>query len=350
MLQNERPLRSRRARVRGFTLIELLVVIAIIAILIALLLPAVQQAREAARRTQCKNNLKQMGLAMHNYHDVYGMFPAGQKYLGIFDGDAFDNNGGNQFSFGYAILPFVDQGALFEQFNPEQVAAQTDETSPGSGISNVVLCRTVLPFFSCPSDAKPTVRNDAGIRPSATSSYQGAGGSYNGWPGHRAGTVSNQMRWRWNGMLTRDNAGGPKSMRDISDGSSNQILISETKWAMNNNGLSRSRWYAATARRNSLQGTQGATNALCVSGEWAMNWTQPEGNRQPMRTAGSSHLGGAHFLFCDGSVKFVSEYIEHSSTSWINVRRAYDRDNNGQQYGTYQRLWSRNDSYPVNNF
>lgn len=105
---------SRRSAMRrGFTLIELLVVIAIIAVLIALLLPAVQQAREAARRTQCKNNLKQIGLALHNYHDAHDCFPPGQirGWNGSFDS-------GNGFAWGALILPFMDQANLYNLLNP----------------------------------------------------------------------------------------------------------------------------------------------------------------------------------------------------------------------------------------
>ena len=108
---------TRRHRSRGFTLIELLVVIAIIAVLIALLLPAVQQAREAARRSQCKNNLKQLGLALHNYHDVHNTLPYGywsrEGTVGVTK---------NRDSWFQRILPFVDQVALFnsyEKLNPE---------------------------------------------------------------------------------------------------------------------------------------------------------------------------------------------------------------------------------------
>src|SRR5437870_4974281 len=99
----------------GFTLIELLVVIAIIAILIALLLPAVQQAREAARRTQCKNNLKQIGLAYHNYHDVFGQFPK-CAILGI-DVSTGSLRFDQSMSWGISILPYIDQAPLFNLYN-----------------------------------------------------------------------------------------------------------------------------------------------------------------------------------------------------------------------------------------
>ena len=108
-------------RKRGFTLIELLVVIAIIAVLIALLLPAVQQAREAARRSTCKNNLKQIGLALHNYHDIYKMFPIGaQERPAAYGADANGNTGpGNYESWGWAasMLPQIDQAPLFDSMD-----------------------------------------------------------------------------------------------------------------------------------------------------------------------------------------------------------------------------------------
>ena len=127
--------RFRKWTKSGFTLIELLVVIAIIAILIALLLPAVQQAREAARRTQCKNNLKQYGLALHNYHDTFGRFAIGGT-----------NWAGNRIGWQGRILPYVDQAPLYNgiDFNGVNTFDQT--------ISGNVLSRTRLPHLNCPSD------------------------------------------------------------------------------------------------------------------------------------------------------------------------------------------------------
>jgi len=105
--------RSRPIRCHGFTLIELLVVIAIIAVLIALLLPAVQQAREAARRSQCKNNLKQMGLALHNYHDTVSVFPPGAFYHGSNGAERY----GTGFSFHVMLLPYLDQTPRYNAFD-----------------------------------------------------------------------------------------------------------------------------------------------------------------------------------------------------------------------------------------
>ncbi len=341
----QKTLRKHRLR-RGATIVEFTVVVAIVVLLLVLLIPAVQRARESARRTQCKNNMKQLGLALLNYHDIYQMFPAGHHYTGIFDGDPNSGRGGSAFSWGWAILPFVDSAGLFPQFCWEQQAAENRVDTqgnllPGNGYTNAALCATVNPSFSCPSDAKPGTRADGAISHSATSSYQGNAGSYNGY--HNGGTYDPEIEmYRRNGVLGRNNVGGPISLDDVTDGVANTILVAETKWNMQTDGMNRSRWYGAQ-EKNGFTGAQGATNSLCVQGEWPMNWTEPQGNPQPNRTAGSAHPGGAHFLFCDGSVKFVSENIQHSASAWIDVEGRFDLHRNGTTYGLYQRLFSRND-------
>lgn len=140
----------RISRSQGFTLIELLVVIAIIAVLIALLLPAVQQVREAARRTQCRNNLKQLGLALHNYHDVHNRFPPGrQVYISATDDLTQTANGnattgtGSCFSAFAQLLPAMDAANLYNQIN--------FQTGPDTTINNIV-STTPLSMFLCPSD------------------------------------------------------------------------------------------------------------------------------------------------------------------------------------------------------
>src|SRR6266704_1989361 len=138
------PVRRVRFARKGFTLIELLVVIAIIAILIALLLPAVQQAREAARRSQCKNNLKQMGLALHNYHEVANTFP----YAYMVNPANFDSN-----SWGVMVLPYLDQSPLYNQFNCS-VPAINEAAAFGFPAAvaqqNIAVISTSLPVFRCP--------------------------------------------------------------------------------------------------------------------------------------------------------------------------------------------------------
>ena len=155
---------SRSNRQRGFTLIELLVVIAIIAILIALLLPAVQQAREAARRSTCKNNLKQIGLAMHNYHETFGMFPPGyvEEILNTNGGHVADNEG--HWAWNALLLPYLDQAPLFNQLNVGTVPVSTmlnNATVRGS-------MQKTLPVFRCPSDTGPQIHVEAGRRIMAT--------------------------------------------------------------------------------------------------------------------------------------------------------------------------------------
>lgn len=158
-----------RKRARGFTLIELLVVIAIIAILISLLLPAVQQAREAARRTQCRNNLKQIGLALHNYHDVYNQFPLGIGYVQGPNNPLFGNpqnsnvDDGNTHVWTEGILPYMDQANIYAGINSSApIIAPVDLTfaiggapatyNPASyGVDNVSATDHVIPAFICPS-------------------------------------------------------------------------------------------------------------------------------------------------------------------------------------------------------
>jgi len=152
-----------RRRARGFTLIELLVVIAIIAILISLLLPAVQQAREAARRTQCRNNLKQIGLAMHNYHDVYQGFPAGWS---------LDEGNFNLQMWTVSILPYMDEANIYNEWS--QSSPNINEIGLlGLGHSAVDLQKIfdvvvlTIPAFICPSNPGTSGPDDYGLDPGA---------------------------------------------------------------------------------------------------------------------------------------------------------------------------------------
>ncbi len=152
-MSNSLPVGRHR---RGFTLVELLVVIAIIGILVALLLPAVQAAREAARRMQCSNNLKQIGLALHNYHDANNTFP--MAYFVYIDPA---HNNINIGTWGVMTLPFLEQLPLYDKYNPKVPAA--NEFGP-AGQANVAIIQTPLPAFICPSapgDAKTRIYNGA---------------------------------------------------------------------------------------------------------------------------------------------------------------------------------------------
>lgn len=323
---------QRSARqVRGFTLVELLVVIAIIGVLIALLLPAVQQAREAARRMSCSNNLKNLGLALHNYHDTYKSFPIGHQYQGHFDGNPNSEKGGTGFGWAVGLLEYIEQGNQFDRFDPRYPAGENTITG------NRVVCQTPLAIFACPSDTKPDQRTDGAIPDSATSSYQGVGTSYNGWSNHKVNQNANRLRF--NGVFGRTNRGFETGFKDIIDGTTNTAMLAETRWDMDNNGRNRSRIYCG---KDIVDYAQGATNCLMVNGRWALNWTQPDGNPQPHRTAGSQHPGGAQFCFVDGSVKFISDTIQHTATAW-NSGNPFDRNNGGANYGVYQRMFSIED-------
>jgi prepilin-type N-terminal cleavage/methylation domain-containing protein/prepilin-type processing-associated H-X9-DG protein len=321
---------------RGFTLVELLVVIAIIGILVGLLLPAVQAAREAARRMQCSNNLKQLGLAMHNYHDVHNKFPIGHHFRGSIPST------GLAYGWAFGLLPFIEQGNLYNQFNQRLPVMNISFSNNG------LLASTPQATFSCPSDTKPAQRDDPVntpstptviIRNSATSSYQANGGAYNGWQNATPNPV------RWNGVFERDQRGANFGIKDITDGTSNTFLVCEIRWGMDPAGENRGRIYGAS---DNIDFTQGSTNALMINGQWAMNWTAAEGNGQPHRTAGSFHVGGAQFAFADGSVHFIGENLDHTGTAWI-AAAPYLQSVGGLPYGVYQRYWSVSDGLVISN-
>ncbi len=148
---------SESRKLRGFTLVELLVVIAIIGILIALLLPAVQAAREAARRSQCSNNLKQIGLALHNYHDTMNVFPPGSI------------NGNNELGWTVFILPYIEQSALYDQVNFNQAARGNIDSTEA---------RTRIETYLCPSATQITGRESQVRRPIASGARYAAASRY----------------------------------------------------------------------------------------------------------------------------------------------------------------------------
>ncbi len=189
----------------GFTLIELLVVIAIIAILIALLLPAVQQAREAARRTQCKNNLKQIGLALHNYLDVHSAFPPS------FVSDiSTTNTPGGEWSVHARILPFLEQASLYNNADLSQ--------SYQAAINGNIATQRVASYL-CPSDVNDKVRtNSSGVAEHYPVSYGFNGGTWRVW--------DNATRQPGNGAFAPNSKFKP---RDFTDGTSNTICFSEVK-------------------------------------------------------------------------------------------------------------------------
>ncbi len=311
-------------RLRGFTLIELLVVIAIIAVLIALLLPAVQQAREAARRTQCKNNLKQFGLAMHNYHDSMNIFP----------NTINPGNFGNPLGVGAMVhlLPYIDQAAIYSSISfvsvTTWVVPVTDAAPAGKHYYEIQPAG-----FKCPSDtsAKYYPGTNGIVGNWATASYGLSGGAQrepgNGcssYPGNTFGTgpsdhTDSRSAFNISGMFSR--YGYSARIKDVSDGTSNTILMGESRAQCSDH--QRHGW--ANVNSNWLLTTAPINFQTCLGGAGCnshTNWATSQGFK-------SQHVGGVHILLCDGSVRFVSENLD---------------------YQTYQRLGDRRDGQVVGEF
>lgn len=286
---------------RGFTLIELLVVIAIIAVLIALLLPAVQQAREAARRSQCKNNLKQIGIALHNYHEVANQFPQG----------SFSN--GNRLSWHVSILSQIDQAPLYQQVDFNQLnysnASFTNLFSP-----------LTIPAWICPSAHQRNilVSQDSNFQ---TTHYYGILGPKvhptltPPWPYTYTCTgVSNTANecqvppaaahggYSRHGVLGRNTRNGT---RDVLDGLSNTFLAGEISNFKTSSGVD------MVGYRRWWRGFDGTASAGSKNISRAINANGYNGSNDFNDISfGSNHTGGAHFLMGDGAVKFVSENVD----------------------------------------
>ncbi|WP_437200764.1 DUF1559 family PulG-like putative transporter [Planctomicrobium sp. SH664] len=334
------------ARRRAFTLIELLVVIAIIAVLIALLLPAVQQAREAARRSQCKNNLKQIGLAMHNYHEVHGLFAPGYQNAPSTGQAPGTASRGTGFSWSTSLLPYLDGASIYNQFNLNYPMA--GNRFPQS-LANAKVAETALPWARCPSDIIPTnydrgIEGQPGYRANqATCSYKMSISGYSG-TGDLGSTPN-----RRNGAFL-ENWGHP--IRNITDGTSNTIMGGETSWEYSLYGaLYGFVNHLSTGGSGGWGGTQAR---CCVSyGEISMNppfrAQEVNVNDDADGSFSSLHEGGAQFVMCDGSVRFISENIQNTKMQW-STGNAYDQANGGIGYGLWQRLFSISDGLTVADF
>ena len=298
---------------RGFTLIELLVVIAIIAILIALLLPAVQQAREAARRSECKNKLKQIALALHNYHDTHSLFPPGGIEAGTAPFTTADwcaarpDTNGSRAPWTVMILPYLDEAPRYNAFDFNARFVTTSNTNTDS--VNFDDFQRPLSKFQCPSDpnSKPSVNNI---------NYFGVQG---GGATPACSTQMNQRQFFLNGVLHINSS---TALRDLSDGASNVFLIGETKYALTPSGRPdgiHSGWASgpktdAYGAPHTLAGARDRINSVAGSG----------GTQDTLgihsRLFGSFHTGGCHFALADGSVHFVSENINTALYQQLAIR------------------------------
>jgi len=321
---------SHRHRSRGFTLIELLVVIAIIAILIALLLPAVQQAREAARRTQCRNNIKQLGLGIHNYHDNFGMFPPAL----ISSGRCNPASGapvGTECpatrpvlnTTGWVLmLPYLDQAPLYNKYNFNVSSSMSSPYSrPQAGAvvdstTNKAIYELKLAVFGCPSDpagmaiytnAANSAANFYEANGIARASYLFASGNFTDYNASFGAYAGNTTR----GMFGND---GSAKIADITDGTSVTIAIGESK-QLGHTATAYGPYWGAGIHTC----CHGYTPNYCYNVNYPYNYDQVCMGATPAVTTGpklqyawgfgSYHVGGGHFLMGDGAVRFIGENV-----------------------------------------
>jgi len=316
---------------RGFTLIELLVVIAIIAVLIALLLPAVQAAREAARRSQCVNNLKQIGLAMHNYASATEVFPPAK----IWSGSCNYSNGGvgrvlNHTAF-TMVLNYIEQSALYNAYNFSQTSSNsawetsmTDGGAPNTNLIgdqsvNTTVVGSLVSSYVCPSDVQPVVNNVSG-----TSSYAMAQAmrsnylvnasrytDYNCPGGLQKGLPNPALRGAFFSDIST-------SLANIIDGSSNTFMAGESLQGTGHYSTSYGPYWGAGTHTSTHGRIEGPTSTPAYQVAFAPNGGSgtlyPTASlairNKPYAWAFSSqHPGGVNMVMCDGSVRFVKNSV-----------------------------------------
>ncbi len=310
-----------RCRRRGFTLIELLVVIAIIAILIALLVPAVQKVREAAARTQCQNNLKQIALGMHNHHDTKKVLPGGVGKFGCCWGTWL-----------VPVLPYIEQDTMEKLYQNWGGNDATGIRYAGTANRNNVTTKR-LSMYSCPSDptenapaSKITTHNYV-VNFGNTTFFQAdivaagvtirfGGAPFNCYPGSKSddGPVNASQAATWTRVY-----GQPVRLVQITDGTSNTLMVSEVKQGIGLDARGFAWWGGATGfvtlyRPNSLTDPDVMTGAWCNKADPRNPPCQTNGAAPPSpfsrrQGARSYHMGGVNAAMCDGSVQFISNAI-----------------------------------------
>ncbi len=345
-------------RRRGFTLIELLVVIAIIGVLIALLLPAVQAAREAARRAQCTNNMKQLALAAMNYESSSGCFPGG-SYTGTLFNPPHWSHYPEGFSEFVRMLPFFEQSPMYNSAN---------FNLNGGDVANLTIGGVVVSSLICPSDinnnpvALPSTRASSGVTPgwsfnwafnTPPAGFQQAFTSYGG----NAGTftfgysqlIPTAVLNQYNGVIYNDSN---VKISDITDGTSNTFLFGEHSknqllqldpgYAVSDGCWNSGRWY------DTLFATMYPMNL--GSGNYPPGLSITNASYYFPTAAGSIHPGGANFAFCDGSVKFLKNSINSWSFATGNKDSSGDAlpDNTTYTTVTYSGAYTYSGYYLAN--
>ena len=300
-------------RFAGFTLVELLVVIAIIGVLVALLLPAVQSAREAAWRSSCTNNLRQLAIGAHNYHDVHKQLPLGNSYNTGSDG-TWDGPGGRMHrSWIVMMLSFVEETARYDLIDQDK--QQLDPTpNAANGVSNLSVVMENLPLVLCPADAGawlPANRVDAGSphKLGLTCYAANIGDHHNGglgvghspgWGNQGSSATPDIVRQSTRGVISR--YGWSARFAEITDGLSHTILAGEVvpewdglqDWGHQN--------LATTAFPINYRNEDWASGRFVSGRDWAYQALYR-----------SFHPGGANFALCDGSVKYIGDNINHAA-------------------------------------
>lgn len=286
----------RAAIARGFTLVELLVVIAIIGLLTALLLPAVQAAREAGRRVQCFNNLKQMGLGLHNHHDVHKLFPYGGSY----------NSSVPCLSWSAAILPGLEQQALYDSINQQVSYLHADNLAAGQTVLSVFLCPTAVnqdllkPNGDTPGSAtKYAVTNYGANWGERSLRCYPATNCQNNYPGDGSGHGRGVL------LLASERQLG---FKDITDGTSNTIAVGEAPEGLHSIWIGHKNVFDQSAPV-SAKVSSPATWSSC----FPVFRSKPGNFCDFGQEFGSYHAGGAQFLLVDGSARFVSQTMDNKT-------------------------------------
>ena len=362
---------THHQRSRGFTLVELLVVIAIIGILVALLLPAVQAAREAARRMQCSNHLKQLTLACHNYHDSFKTFPPAF----LWKHNATPNRPNNtrladaKWSWGTLVQRFIEGG------NTVDVMSVGNTWLENAGNDAITLHADVLQtkatVFRCPSDVGPdlnTSRQLAGTFASATSNYVASNSALETarfWRGPTIAGLSGRAVYR--GMFF-DNQG--QAFRDVLDGTSNVIALGERRWQLKQGGGGNAivvtggglvygrRQVDQAEYEGDVMGC-GVVRINADHAAIASNSPSSDPETGAMRGFSSQHPGGSMFSLVDGSVRFISETIETAgyddtglNTAWSfnPLSTASVQQGNAAVDSTYEYLLANQDGNTVGDY